>query len=122
MLSKKIILTLCIGSLACFSLPAFSSLLSRTYVFEPNTPKAVANPLFWHLDTLCTIQTKDNSNRLTGQMKKKTGALNGKPLKQGEIGDVIVKNKEILHITADVGAQIEITNKGNNTVIAVCKI
>ncbi len=123
MISKKLVHYMIIG---CFALgitaPAFSGIFSRTYVFEPGKAKIVANPLLWNLDTLCTIQSKDSSNNLTGIMKKKTGEMNGIHLDQGHSGSVVVKNKEILHITAEVGAQIEITNHGKNIVIAVCKI
>lgn len=102
--------------------PAHSGLFSRTYVFEPSKPKLVPNPLFWHLDTRCTIDAKEPSVKLTGVMKKKAGALNGKALKEGASGTVTVKNKEVLHITADKGALIEITNHGKQTVVAVCRL
>lgn len=119
---KHIKTIMSIGLMALTSLPAFSGIFYRTYVFEPNKPKIVANPLLWHLDTRCTIQSKDISNLLAGLMKRKNGELNGQALNEGESGSVTVKNNQIIHISADYGAQIEITNKGKTTVTAVCKI
>lgn len=111
-----------LGLTSLGSFPSYSGIFYRTYVFEPHKPKIVINPLLWDLDTRCTIQSQDSNNLLSGLMKKKNGELNGKHLKEGETGSVVVKNKQVLHITADYGAQIEITNKSKGTVVAVCKI
>jgi hypothetical protein len=105
-----------------FSISSTALPFSKTYIFEPKIPTIVVNPLLWHLDTRCTIKSTEAKNTLVGRMERKTGALNDKALKEGEAGSVVVKNQDVLHVTADYGAQIEIINQGKKTVIARCKI
>lgn len=96
--------------------------LSQTYEFYPNIPTQVENPLFWTLDTLCTISTPDERDSLTGKMMRKTASLNGSKLKTGESMVLDVHHADVLHIRADYGAKIQITNHGYSLVKAECKI
>ncbi|KTD61481.1 hypothetical protein [Legionella shakespearei] len=120
---KKALSTFALGSVLIASLPLHAAdIISRTYEFEPGIPLNIDNPLFWQLDTLCTIDIKDPEIRLTGVMKRKNGEINGWVLKQGESISVVVKNKDVMHIIADVGARVEITNQGQSVVVATCRI
>lgn len=98
------------------------NLISRTYEFEPDKPQIIDNPLFWKLDTWCDIETNENEDLLAGVMKKKNGEINGNILKEGQSISILVRNKDKMHILADVGAKVEITNLGTSIVIATCKI
>lgn len=120
---KKALSSFVLGSLLIAS-PTLSAddIISRTYEFEPGIPLSIDNPLFWQLDTLCTIEIKDPEILLTGVMKRKNGEINGLVLKQGESVSVLVKNKDVMHIIADFGARVEITNQGPSVVVATCRI
>lgn len=97
-----------------------ADIVSRTFEFHPNNKTAVDNPAFWQITVKCQITTPDAENLLVGEMNRKSGKINGQPLKEGETTSLVVKNHDVMYITADALARVNITNKGHSTVVAKC--
>lgn len=110
----------------CFACTLFSNTLfadealSKTYEFKPGKITHVDNPVFWKITISCKIKTSDNDDLLLGVMKKKSGKINGIPMKKGDSTTLVVKDGDVLHIVADNGARVDVTNKGQSTVTAKC--
>ncbi|KTD60038.1 hypothetical protein [Legionella shakespearei] len=92
------------------------------FVFFPSIPTRIENPLYRTMDAKCTIETQDAQNELVGVMKIKTASINNVHLNPGENVSILVKNGDIMHIIADFGSRIEMTNNGEGVVRAVCSI
>jgi hypothetical protein len=90
--------------------------------FNPNEPQIIKNPIWWTVSAHCTIDSDDPSNDLSALMLQNTGKVNG--IELGEQGSIVVTvhSKEVLEITADAYAWVQITNIGDNKQIvkAVC--
>jgi len=72
------------------------------------------------VEAKCRISTKDDSNLLHAVALAKKGKLNDIPWSKGDELDLIVHNDENIKIYALPGAQVEITNKGEHTLKAIC--
>ena len=111
-----------IGASLLFLASQSNASIVRTYHFPPNTPITIQNPLYWELDTHCKIITHDFSNELHGMMIHKTGKINGAHLEQGQNISITVHADDDLHLVADYKAVLKITNYGESTVAAECRI
>ena len=104
-------------------LPLYAeTFISRTYEFAPNKPVVLENPLFWGVNLICSMDIKDSETFITGLMKKNGGEINGQTLKEGQSVTVLLRHKDILTITAERRAKVEITNQGVSTVVANCTL
>lgn len=90
--------------------------------FNPNEPQIIKNPLWWTVSADCTIQSEDSSNDLSAVMLRNTGKVNDIELTENSSIVVTVHSKEILRITADAYAWVQITNVGDKkqNVLAIC--
>mgnify|MGYP000287742358 CR=1 FL=1 len=88
------------------------------YVFVPNKPVTIKNPLFWSVSATCTLTTQDASDTLSGKMLSGSGKLNGKDVGSGL--SVQVKNDDKLKIWASGRAEVQITNLGQSPITANC--
>lgn len=111
---------ICLFSLVLCTATYAEDLLSRKFEFKPGQPQTLDNPLWWQVNIKCAITTVDAEDVLSGVVKKKSATLNGQVLKEGDRTAILVKNDDILHIIADSGAKIEITNTGTSVVKAKC--
>ncbi|WP_367605629.1 hypothetical protein [Legionella sp. W05-934-2] len=114
-----------IASVIIFSINMPLSLhasITRTYHFPPNQPVTIQNPLYWDLDTHCTINSNDEEDTLVGKMVHRSGKINGNYLKQGQDMAVTVHPNEDFHLEAEYKAVVQITNYGESTVSAKCRI
>lgn len=105
----------------CLPMYVHSS-ITRTYKFPPNKPVTIQNPLYWELDTHCHINSDDIADELVGVMLQKRGKINGISLEQGQDLAVTVHPDEDFHLQADYRAVVQITNYGQSTVFAKCRI
>lgn len=90
------------------------------YELLPNQPQTFVNYMFWAIEANCIITTEDASNDLYVVALAKKGKINNVPLSSGQSLQVTVHDKENLKISADSGAQVQITNLGQHTVKASC--
>ncbi len=116
--SLMVITATCALSISTISFSA----ITRTYHFPPNQPVTIQNPLYWELDTHCSISSDENDNTLVGRMVRKKGKINGTPLEEGHDITVTVHPDDDLHLEADYKAIVQITNYGQSTVSAKCRI
>lgn len=90
------------------------------YEFLPNQPLVLTNYMFWTIKANCRITTEDASNPLYVVGLAKKGEINNIPLAAGQSLHVTVYPTEILRLSADSGAKVEITNIGAHAVKATC--
>lgn len=90
------------------------------YVLAPNQPQLFSNYMFWAIEANCKITSQDDGNVLYAVALAKKGKLNDIPWSKGDNLRLTVHNGENLKINADAGAQVSITNEGQNTVTATC--
>jgi hypothetical protein len=88
--------------------------------FLPGKPFEMSNPLLWTVNAVCDLKTVDDNDSVTGEMLKGTGSLNGKDV--GKKIELSVKNGDSLAIGASSWAKVKITNKGQNTIHAKCRL
>lgn len=96
--------------------------LSNAYEFTlpSKVPQIFSNIFFWTIEASCTIETKDASDFLSLTVLRKAGSLNGVRLTQGDSMSVTVHPGDVMHLTAESGGRIEMTNQGKSTVTALC--
>lgn len=121
-----------VGLIAFFSTSLFSANvfsaseqvfgLSSTYEFilPPNVPQVFNNIFFWAVEAKCSISSTDESNLFSFTVLRKGGSLNNIHLSQGDAMVLVVHPKDVIHITAESGGRIELTNHGDNTIKANC--
>lgn len=117
---------LCASSLLCGS-NAFSAnehILSQglavEYQFPPNSPQVFSNIFFWTIKASCTVTSNTPNHYMAAKMLSKTGSVNGQPLNAGDETGLMSQPGDVLQITADPGAKVELTNRGTDTITASC--
>lgn len=124
---KKIALTLlCSTGLICGSnaiaaeQPAQQQGIAIDFQLSPNSPQKFTNTAFWTIDAKCKISTPDSANDIYVHAIKKSGKINGSKISAGDSVVVTVHSGQNLNLTAESGAQVEITNRGSHTITASC--
>lgn len=97
-----------------------TSSVAVDYEFKPNHPETFSNVFFWTVKAACTISSESEENPIHVFMKRKSAIVNDIVLKEGTLLDVTVRSGDTLVITADRGAQVELTNLGTVVVNASC--
>lgn len=123
---KKIGLSLmCAGSLltsASFAMNhELAPNLSADFELAVDKPELFTNYTMFTVNAVCTIQSIDEDDIVHVKAVKRTGAINGQAIKAGDTLDVNVHNGDKLTLSAQSAAQVELTNKGNNPLKAMCK-
>lgn len=91
------------------------------YDLPTNKPQVFSNYFFWTIKAVCTIHTQDSNDDILIKALNKKGKINGIPLSKGETLVVTVHNGDKMEISAESGAQVELTNHGLHSVKATCK-
>lgn len=94
--------------------------MSMDYELPPNQSHVFINYMFWTIDADCKIESQDSSNKLVVVALAKKGKVNEVPLATGESLEITVVHDQILKLSADSGAKVEITNYGEHTIKASC--
>ncbi len=123
---RKIGLTVLFAT-GLFSASTFSATeqtfsIASTYDFTlpPNVPQVFNNIFFWAVDAKCSISSTSDSNLFSFTVLRKAGSLNGIPLSQGDAMVLVVHPGDMIHITAESGGRVELTNHGETTIKASC--
>ena len=90
------------------------------YELPPNSPQLFTNYMFWAVEANCKITTEDESNVLFAEALAKKGKMNDIPWSKGDTLRLTIHNNENLKINADSGAQVRLTNEGQNMVRTSC--
>ena len=96
------------------------SCLSEKFTLNPNSPFKISNPLLWGISASCKVTTSDPSDEMSGRMTKGTGKINGQNVGSGV--ELTVKSGDTFSISASGLAGVEITNHGQDPVIAECSL
>ena len=94
--------------------------VSIDYSLQPGQPETLVNYWFWSIKATCVVTGEDPSNDIYAVVLNKQGTINGKPLSMGQDLLMTVHPGDKLFITAESGAKVELTNRGEHTVIAHC--
>ena len=114
-LSLLFVISLCFAS-EHFLMPG----VSIDFEFPPHSPQVLTNMFFWTLAANCRIISQDESNDIFVRMRASTGKVNGLFLKKGDELTITVHPNDILNLLANPGAQVELTNLGEHSVIGAC--
>jgi hypothetical protein len=92
------------------------------YTFLVNEPQILVNPIIFTIKASCTINSENEENLLSFTVLKKSGSFNGTKLMAGDNMSYVVHNDETISITALPGAQVELINLGEETMVATCSV
>ena len=94
--------------------------LSANFDFPAHAPQTLKNYLFWTISATCILKTQDDGDEFYARMINYSGKINEVKLSKGENMTVLIHNGDNLRISADAGAEVELTNQGQHTVRATC--
>ena len=93
------------------------------FILPPNESQIFTNVFMWTINANCEIQCDKNEvNTIKFKVLKKTGSLNGIPLKTGDSMSVDLHSKDEMLISAFPGSKVELKNIGRSTVHAYCTL
>ena len=95
---------------------------SMTLSFPSNEAKVFANPFPWSASASCVISTMDESDDLLAKVLAKKVRINNVEYKVGQSVTVAVHKGDILKLSADGYAKVELTNLGKSLVKAKCSV
>ena len=112
----------CIFSSNAFSATQqiFSMGSSYEFTLPPNAPQVFNNIFFWSISADCSITSYSDSNLFSFTVLRKAGSLNSIPLSQGDAMVLVVHPGDVIHIMAQSGGRIELTNHGDSPIKATC--
>jgi len=112
----------CIFSSSAFSATQqlFSLASSYEFTLPPNAPQVFNNIFFWPINANCSITSNNESNLFSFTVLRKAGSLNSISLSQGDAMVLVVRPGDVIHITAESGGRIELTNHGDSEIKASC--
>lgn len=126
MLQKFGLGLLCVAASLSTSANAVESLPAKTmgatieYILQSNVPEPVANFFMWTIEAECKIVSEDPSNDILFVALAKKGKVNNMDLIAGQSLRITVHPNDIVKLSADSGARVDITNFGPHTVKAIC--
>lgn len=93
------------------------------FKFGVNDSQIFTNTFPWVLNVECRLTCDDNvKNTLEFTVLKKHGSLNDLPVTVGDTRSIDVHNLDSFRISAVSGARVQLINKGQATVSAICTI
>lgn len=92
------------------------------YTLKPGIPETFHNPVAWTVDAKCTlIAAKEVTTiELVAEVVSGSGKLNGNVVSEGYKATYTFKNGQVLNLSADGYAEVELTNISNQQVEAKC--
>lgn len=95
--------------------------MTVSYELAVDTPELFTNYTMFKVKAVCYIEAVDSADVIHVKAVRRSGTINGQALSTGDTLDIIVKNGDKLQLAAESAAQVEITNKGDNLIKALCK-
>ncbi|ARG97246.1 hypothetical protein [Legionella micdadei] len=93
------------------------------YEFFPGEPQILANYWFWSVTATCTFDSEDPSDDFLIEALSKSGKINEQTISAGDPPIVItVHQGQQITLSADSGAKVRLTNRGQNVVTAYCSV
>lgn len=124
MLRKIFLMLLCTGTFFSSITMADNHMLmpgvTMSYELPPNNPQEFSNFLFWTINAKCTVETPDEQDILGVKLLKKNCEINGAPMHEGEQTQMCLRNRDVIYIMAPSGAKVELTNRGQSLIKAIC--
>lgn len=95
----------------------------KTIKLNPKETKQLTNSTLWTLNATCTVQSQDtNKGKIKISLIKNKGSINGKTLSSGQSTLVTVADKNTIHVSAESGTAINLSNLSSKELQAVCSI
>lgn len=94
--------------------------MSIDYKLPVDHAEEFVNHMFWSITATCTFHTEDESDDIFIKMLSKSGKINGNKINKGDVLTVTIHNNERMKISADSGAKVQLTNKGQHSINAKC--
>lgn len=86
----------------------------------PNTDKVISNNTLWTIHATCEMHSTASKKTIRVNGVKNISHVNGKSLTAGQSTSMTVYAEKTIEVSAEPGAQVTITNLGNDAVEAVC--
>lgn len=90
------------------------------YVLPINEPQVIPNISMWVINAECTIMSDVHNNLIAVKALYKKGSVNDITLTRGDTMMISVDAGEVLHLKAESGARVELTNEGSEEITARC--
>jgi len=94
--------------------------ISYDFVFQPNVPEKFSNPLFFAVSATCSLKT-EGSQEGFGKVLKGKAKLNGVEVPKDGL-TLVLTNGEVLKLWASAFSEVQIENKGTQTINANCEL
>ncbi len=98
----------------------FTQGMAVEFEFPVNDPQIFSNIFFWTLKASCAILGQIPETAVSVKMLRKTGSVNGTDLTAGDEIGILLHTGDMLNITAESGAKVELVNRGTQTIKASC--
>lgn len=95
--------------------------MSLEYELLPNESQTMVNFFFWTVKADCTLASNAEQTPIAISMLRKTASVKNIPLKAGDSIQIGFNSGETFTVTADSGAKVELTNKGDDDIKVACE-
>lgn len=96
---------------------------AKTIKLGPNESKTLANNAPFALTATCSVHgTHPIHSKIRILVLKNKGTINGHNLSSGQGTSVLIKNESTILVSADSGAQINLSNLSSEPLEAVCTL
>lgn len=90
------------------------------YTLFSHEPLVIPNIAMWTINADCTIESESETNTIVFKALYKKGAVNEIDLARGDTMVISVDKGETIHLKAESGARVELTNEGTEDITARC--
>lgn len=100
-----------------------SNLMAMTFSYDlqPHTPDPFPNPFFQAIKGECKFTLKEETAIVHVKIIRRTGTINGQPVKEGDQFDITVTNGSTMTGTAQPAFLAELTNTSDYPIHAQCQ-
>jgi hypothetical protein len=107
-----------------FSAPTQNQVMPQASSFDyellPHAPQVFSNILMWKITFNCKVISDLPTNAINIAVLKYSGSINGMPLSAGQSLVWVAHPGDFVHIVAEMGGKVELTNLENQTIRASC--
>ncbi|MCH9756731.1 MAG: hypothetical protein K0U37_06055 [Gammaproteobacteria bacterium] len=90
------------------------------YVLPSKEPQVFSNVFRWVINAECVIAQSDETSAISFKVLRKKASLNDVSFSRGETLQINVAPEETFRIRAEPGATVQLTNEGEETIVAQC--
>jgi hypothetical protein len=98
-----------------------SQVHAKSITLSPHETKPFANNTLFVINAQCIVRsTNQCANKIKISVLKSKGVINGKNVSTGHVTTVSLKNDATMHVSADSGMEINLTNLSDVALQVIC--